>query len=240
MKINLTIIQAISLSIFLPSCFLAPIIGSGNVISENRELSTISSISIEGQASVKTEMGAVQSVSILTDDNIIHEIETVMENEKLVIRNKNNQFFLPTDGIQITVVLTTQLNDISISGTSQFSWVDANPIRTPDITLQISGTGDMHLSHTGTSMNLSISGSGTVDIHGSSQNATVMISGSGTYDADDYATVSTSMNISGTGSAYIFASGFLDCIISGTGSIYYYGTPAISTVRSGTGSVQPG
>jgi hypothetical protein len=262
MKFNIKLLAIGGL--FTISCGVFDIQGSGKIVSENRDLATISMIDISDEADVEAQMGAIQSLTITTDDNIIKDIETVVENGKLIIRNKKDRygyfkFFAPTKGIKITLTMVSQPSSIEISGSGKFNWVDVNPIQVSALILSISGSGNISLSHTGTSLDIMISGSGTVTVtstnttttadisgsgtitlDGSSSSATLTISGSGKYNAYNYSTVDTTINISGSGTAYVLASGTLTTSISGSGSVYYKGRPTVSSSGGGSGTVKPG
>ena len=221
------------------SCNIITEVGSGNIVTEERNLSTISSVCIEGSADVEAQMGDTQSVTITTDDNIVSNIDTVMENEKLIVRNKPFTMLYPTAGIKVKVILTSQLKNLCISGSGNFTWVDTNSIQMPDLTLDISGSGNMNLAHVGTSLTTTISGSGEVTISGSADNADLNISGSGNYNAFNYDTGASVVDLSGSGVAYVSARNTLTCTISGSGSVHYRGSPILDVTISGSGFVSP-
>lgn len=85
----------IIVALMLGACSFATIgfesvVGSGNVASENRNVSSFTSIVLLGSAHVEVTFGQSESVSIEADDNILPLVETIAKNNQLVIGNKSN------------------------------------------------------------------------------------------------------------------------------------------------------
>ena len=247
------------LLLFELGCSLFATPGSGTIISEDRTLGTFDQIRIEGQASLDVQYSTTQSITVTTDDNLIDMVETLIEGQTLVVRNRFGTWMSPTEGIQVKIVMTQQPSQVAISGTGDFTWTDTTAIDTADFSLFISGSGSATFTHTGstlaveisgsgsaditgthTSSSVNISGSGDVTLTGSSDTANLTISGHGNYRAFAYTTQNTDITISGSGSAEVYVTGVLNVSISGSGNVSYRGGPTLHINNSGTGIVTPG
>jgi hypothetical protein len=85
----------------------------------------------------------------------------------------------------------------------------------------------------------SISGSGKVDLAGRTQNFDLDLSGAGKATCYDLMSGNTKVEISGAGSAEVFASVKLEARVSGAGSVKYKGNATnVQQQISGAGSVK--
>jgi len=82
-----------------------------------------------------------------------------------------------------------------------------------------------------------ISGSGDIRLAGKVNCQTISISGSGNYRAGDCESQNTTVHVSGSGDATIWARGALEAHVSGSGDIGYFGSPQVNSHVSGSGSV---
>lgn len=110
---------------------------------------------------------------------------------------------------------------------------------TDNANLEITGSGIMTLYTDGqTTAQAAISGSGELNINGGTGNLDVNISGSGNFKGTTYSAERADITLSGAGSAYVQVNQALNATISGSGSIYYSGSPSITQIITGSGSVQ--
>jgi hypothetical protein len=63
------------------------------------------------------------------------------------------------------------------------------------------------------------------------------ISGFGDFKAKELQSKTANVNISGAGSATVWAEDELDATISGAGSVNYYGSPSVTKNVNGVGSI---
>jgi hypothetical protein len=92
MKINLFILSTVwflsgiftsgCIVIDLNGCSAQSVKGSGNVISESRQVTEFNKIRLEGQGKVVLTQGNQSSLKVTTDDNILPFIETGVKNGK--------------------------------------------------------------------------------------------------------------------------------------------------------------
>ncbi|NOZ45988.1 MAG: DUF2807 domain-containing protein [Chlorobi bacterium] len=215
------------------SCNLRYTKGSGNIITENREVAPFSEINLKGSGNIVLTQGTQQQIEIAADDNIIPLISTEVRNGTLIISTKGG-IIRPTKlNYDITI---PEISSLKISGSGR---IEGNEkISCEDLDLKISGSGNINLFVSAEEINAKISGSGKMKLKGASEDLEVKISGSGDLDAKDLLVENALIKVSGAGECYVNASENLNAHVSGSGNIYYIGNPDISTKISGSGSVQ--
>ena len=95
--------------------------GSGNIISENRELTNFSSISLIGRMDVNIKYFDKYNCTVISDENLIPYIKTEVLNNNLQISiNKN---YSSTEGIEVNVNVL-EYDEVSISGSGDIKIID--------------------------------------------------------------------------------------------------------------------
>ena len=84
---------------------------------------------------------------------------------------------------------------------------------------------------------MEMSGASETDLSGLANNVDIKISGAGDLDAKKLKTRNTSIDISGAGSAIVYAKKILNIEVSGAGSVKYKGNPKVKKIINGAGSV---
>ena len=188
--------------------------GSGNLITESRDLQSFSKISSEGIFEVKVYQGPEQSVEIRADDNVMDQVRTRVVNNELQLYLKEGFSYR---GITLEATITaTRLNGLFNSG-----------------------AGDMVITGVDEEGSFTIGnfGSGNISVEGSAADLTIRNEGSGDILAFDFHVENCSLNLEGSGSAEVHCTESLDVTIEGSGNVYYKGNPTVNTRISGSGSV---
>jgi hypothetical protein len=194
------------------SCILG-VEGSGNVITESREVSDFSEIVLGGSGRVMVEVTGTESLTIEAEDNIMPLLETTVSNGRL--RLDTNQSINPTVEIVYTIKAAT-LDGLAISGSGT---VQAEAID-------------------GTDFRADIRGSGNVTLEGMlSGLLSVSISGSGEFDGESLTAPAGDVDVSGSGNAVVNVTDTLDVSVSGSGDVQYLGQPSVDSDVSGSGNV---
>ncbi len=212
---RLTAFIVILFSVILNGCFGPTVSGSGHVISETRNVSGFSGVSLEGSGRMVIEQGGTESLTVTGDDNLLSHIETEVRGSTLVLGEKSGVRLSPSQDIvfKLTVRKLDSL-DVSGSGVAQAKGLQS------------------------AKMKIDISGSGEVSAEGSGDDLDVAISGSGRFRGDSLKSKRTRVDISGSGSAVVASSDTLNAFVSGSGSIEYVGDPQVHQDISGSGSVR--
>ena len=192
-------------------------VGSGKVVSEDRNVTGFTGISLRGSAEVEVSIGTSESVTVSADDNILPLIETRIEAGNLVIQTKPNTNITTSNPIRVVVVMKT-LERVSLSGSGK---IDVTRMSGKKLEVLLPGSGEISISGTADAVDISLTGSGTIS-------------------CADLKAYSVSASINGSGTISVYASSSLDASISGSGTIQYAGNPAdIKRTINGSGNIVP-
>lgn len=210
------VLALLVLSLTMASCIirLGPTVeGSGNLITESREVAGFNEIVLSGTGQVIVEVTGTESLTVEAEDNIMPELETVVRGGRLELGTKAN--IMPTRVIVYTIS-AAELDGVTLSGSGAVTvtGVDTSDFRTD------------------------ISGSGSVNVEGSaSGRLSLTISGSGVFDAEGLVAGDGRVDVSGSGRAVVNVTDNLVISLSGSGAVEYIGSPAVEIDNSGSGTV---
>ena len=196
------------------SCYnVNKIKGSGNITSENHELTNFSSINLIGSIDVNIKFSDKYNCTVVSDDNLIPYTKTEVINNNLQISiNKN---YSSTEGIEVNVN-SPEYDEVSISGSGDINIIDFK----------------------NDNLSLNISGSGYITANGEVQTLIAKISGSGDIISAELISKSATITINGSGNAKIWASDSISAQINGSGNIEYYGNPInVKSKINGSGDI---
>ena len=186
--------------------------GSGNVITESRDVSGFSEIALFGSGTVRVDVNGTESLTVEAEDNIMPLLKTEVRNGRLELSVESS--ISPTTDITYTVAA------VALDGVT------------------IAGSGDA--TATGIAADLfdvEISGSGRVEPTGTAASLVVEISGSGRYLGEGLEASIGTVRVSGSGEAVVNVTDDLDVDVSGSGGVQYVGEPTITESVSGSGRV---
>ena len=227
----LIVLIAASLACSIPLS-VTTVRGSGNVVTEAREVSGFDSVALSGLGQVIITQGDEESLTIETDDNLMRHIESNVRNGTLELGLARNTIPVPSQSI-IFRVSVPDLTALDSSGAGLF---EIDKLDTDRLKVTLSGAGDIKVdSLSATDLAVKISGAGNVDLAGQVGTQEIDMSGLGNYSAPDLESQTASVRISGAGGAVIWAQDTLDVEISGAGNVEYYGSPAVTKDISGAG-----
>lgn len=218
----------------LNGCSAKSIKGSGNVISESRQLPEFREIRLEGQGKVSLAQRSHSSLEVTTDDNILPSIKTEVNNGKLIISHEKGKNLKPTT-LNFTITVK-DLAGISIAGSGDI--IGDDEFDSARFYADIAGSGDIAIKMNSDRLESSISGSGSIHLSGSTNSYDARITGSGDVDAFEMRAKDSSVVITGSGNCRISASDKLRAKITGSGDVLYKGRPQIDQTITGSGSVK--
>jgi hypothetical protein len=156
------------------------------------------------------------SFSLTTDENLIPEIVTTMDGNRLKIETRSGNL-VPTDGIKI-VITSPGLNGADLSGALEFH---ASTLSGTTFALQTSGAVKSTLS-------------GKVD------RLLASLTGASKLDAAELLTNDVELSVTGAGEANVTASNLLRAAITGAGKVRYGGKPkTVEKQVLGAGEIEP-
>lgn len=217
-------IPAMLALVCLTSCLFSPkdddddnngncLTGSGATITETPDIGYFHSVAVGIEGNLNITQGTPAYLSIETHPNVMDELQVEVRDQVLEI-----DFDRCTSNIEKLEIDVTMpdINTIVFSGVGDLNGV--NDFELDDLTIVLSGVGNITLS-------------GEVD------NLTCVLSGVGNLYAFDLETSHCTLTISGLVDAEITVNDQLDVVISGSGVVYYKGSPSVTSSISGTGSI---
>jgi len=189
------------------------VVGSGQIINEDRDIAEFSSVDVSGSMNVRISRGERARCTVEGDDNIVPLVKTEVHGGKLKVFFERGVSIHRDVNVYLEVPLITR---VSLSGSGD---IDITDVTRDEVSLEIDGSGD--ISATGEVGTLSVE-----------------IDGSGNMRLFDLHAARASVEINGSGDVQINAGESLDCEINGSGDIRYAGNPESvrKTVR-GSGSI---
>ncbi len=230
------IFKRITFSIVLIFLFYAcmdTIDGNGIVKKEQREISSFNKIDISGGYEVIINQGNEEKLELEVDENLLEYIVSENKNNTLFISSKKSIQSAESLKLYITVV---NLESIDVSGAVELK--NKGTLTSTTLDIEISGAGNVILNLDVKNINMDMSGASETTLSGNANNFDIEISGAGKLNAKKLKTKSTNVDISGVGSAVVFAKKSLKVEISGAASVKYKGNPKIEKSISGAGSVK--
>ena len=208
--------------------------GSGNLVSEERQVSDFSRVSLEGVGDLEIVVGDTEALTIEAEDNIIGRIESYVSGDTLHIGFERFINAIPTRGITYTLTVK-DLNGVEVSG---YGDVYVASLTTDTMDIDVSGGGWIEMENlTADSLQVRLSGAGDFELSGMVDRQQVNLSGAGSYKAQDLKCRAAQIDISGAGSAQVWVTETLDVNLSGVGSLQYYGDATVDQNISGVGKV---
>ena len=217
----------------LNGCGRETVKGSGNLVSEERQVSKFNQIILKGTGKVTLTRGDRQYVKIRTDENIMSLIDTTVNNEKLEI--SHNAWNLRPTSLDFFITVN-DLKGVAVKGSGDITGNDR--FLCGDFYADVSGSGDIFLELETAQLESEVSGSGSIQLAGKSNSHDISITGSGKINAFDLETKTASVKITGSGDCKVNVSEKLRAKITGSGDVRYKGHPQISTKITGSGSVE--
>ena len=207
------IIPTAVLLFFVLGCSKDTIVGSGNLVSQEREVSSFDRINNNGIINIELNQGDSQFVEITADDNVIDRVRTEVVNGELLVYLDGDSF----RDIRINAVITTNsIKGIRNIGTGDVS--ASNILGNEDFTLYNSGTG-------------------TITLEGSANSLDVYNEGSGDIKAFEFPVDVAEVQLIGSGNCEVHCTDSMNVFIDGSGNVYYKGQPGIQVSIEGSGKV---
>ncbi|NMC47389.1 MAG: DUF2807 domain-containing protein [Chloroflexi bacterium] len=208
--------------------------GSGNLVSETREVSGFNGIILSGLGDLEIKVGDTESLTIEADDNVINHIESYVSGSTLHIGFERFFNIIPSGGISYTLTVK-DLNRIEVSG---YGDVYLASLDTDSLNVEVSGGGRIVIDDiTADNLTVNLSGAGDFNLAGTIERQKVNLSGAGSYNASDLQSREAEIDISGAGSAQMWVTDALDVNLSGVGSLQYYGDASVTQNISGIGKI---
>lgn len=210
--------------------------GNGVIKSEERSVSDFKNVDVSGAMKVYVSQGPVKPVKIEGDENLLQYIEVTQNGDQIEIGPRHGFNLNPTGDLKVYVTAPVY-NEIEVSGACDI--IGEMKISNPEnLSLGASGAGNITMDVDAPKLSAEITGSGSINLKGQTKDANLQLSGAAEAHCFDLLSENTTIDISGAGSADVYASVKLDASVSGAGSVNYKGNASdVKQHVSGAGSV---
>lgn len=181
--------------------FGSKIVGSGNMITENRNIEDFKGVKVSGILSVEVTQSEKTSVVVEADDNIAQTIRTEVRNGVLSVWSDKK--FKSENKVTVRVS-SPSIESLETSGIAQINFESANV----------------------ESLDLDSSGASNISVSGTAKSARLNMSGASNIQALKLNTESVRVNGSGASSAEISVSESINAHLSGASDLSYKGNPS--------------
>jgi len=209
--------------------------GDGNLVTKSFEADYFHSIELKGAFNVTLGEGERAHVTLETDSNLHELIEIYVEQNILYVSGYGEQALKPTK-MDVSIVYP-DLHRVNVSGACKIT--SPGKVVTDELVFDLSGASDIELELTVNKLTTRVAGAANIHLMGNAQNHSIDLAGASNLKAEKLITESTSINLSGAGSATVYASSILNASMSGFGRIHYHGNPTETNInKSGFGTIR--
>jgi hypothetical protein len=209
------------------------IYGSGNVVSDEREIENFTELKVSSGIDVIIRQGKEISLELEADDNLHEAIITrVVDNTLKIYTDKN----IRRARSKKVYLVYTDLNSIRISSAGDVK--GENTLEADHLDIDLSSAGDLDLDIEAEKVTCDISSSGDARLSGKADMLVASLSSAGDLYAYDLRTRKADVSCSSAGDARVYASEEFNLRSSSAGSIYYKGDGQVINSRtSSAGSI---
>lgn len=215
---------------------LGHIVGSGNVVTEEFDLSDFTAINVGGGFEVEISQSTSYSAHITADDNMFDYIEVFKTDDTLTIRMRWGYSYESAKARdRPTKITMPALYKLRFSGGTHGEIEDVSSSH--EFVVSLSGgsalEGDFTTSE---DAHFDLSGGSTVSLDGAANDLTIDVSMGSHLDLSDFTIHNAAVDLSGGSEATINLDGRLDADLSGGSHLFYIGNPTMGDIDTSGGS----
>ena len=175
--------------------------GSGNVITEKRDVQNFDRVDLKGIGNLTIIQGSEESLTITADENLMQYITSKVVNGTLEIGMEPNVSLIPSHKMDYKLVVKS-ISGIQLSG---FGNIDSEGLTGDYMEVKLSGSGDLNIGTIESkSLLVRISGFGNFDSKSiKAKTPTIEITGSGDINVEKLEADDLSVKISGFGNTIL-------------------------------------
>lgn len=210
------------------------IVGSGNVITENRPISGIDRVSMTISGNLEIQQGATESLTVSGEDNVLPLLLTEVRGDELVIRWKSNTS-IQTHRPPLIKLTVKNLREVNFSS---FGKVTVGSITTGDFLLTLSSSGDIEIDGIqADKITANLSSSGNALIKGRASQLDLRVTSSGSFQGGDLQVQRAQVRVSSSGNVTVWVVEDLVANITSSGDVAYYGSPSVKQTITSSGNL---
>ena len=209
------------------------IVGNGKVETRNEKVGDFTRLEISGNFHVYLEPSDKPYLRMEMDENLYDIVKVNNDGPTLRIETRLNILQARQKNLYIGI---KGLERMELSGAIKM--VSDSVLRLESLNILITGAGRLDFEIEAKSLKIELSGAAECDFRGKVDDLRIHLSGAGDFDALDLLANRVEVDLSGAGSARVYAKEKLDVSISGVGTVRYRGEPEIQRNVSGLGSLK--
>lgn len=226
------VLTAILLIILMAAC-QGGIVGNGKVETRNEKVGDFDRLVINGNFHVYLEQTDTPYLKLEMDENLLDITRITEEGSTLRIETKVNIIQAREKNLFIGV---KDVEKFDLGGAVKME-ADST-LKLPNLSIVASGAVRLDFAIETEKLHIDVAGASEIDLRGKVDQLRMQLSGAGDLDAYDLMTRDVEIDLSGAGSARVYATESLDVSISGAGSVRYRGEPKLHKNISGLGSLK--
>lgn len=251
------LLTGVTSGLLLAACAFGPlrvIVGSGNVVSQEMDLSDFERVNVGSAFQVEIRHDDGYRVTLEVDEKVLPYLRVVKEGNTLKIGLERG-VTLTGNATLRGILSLPNLTGVEASGASS---VDVSGFRsTADLTIhasgaseisgaidggnadfEASGASEIQLQSTVQDASIEATGASKITLNGSGQNLTITASGASPVDLAEFPAKDAKIEASGASNVTVQLTGTLDAQASGASHVYYIGSPTLGKVKtSGASSI---
>ena len=209
--------------------------GTGDVVTEEREVSGIRKVVLSNQGDLEITVGDQESLVVEAQSDLLEYIETDVRGGTLEIGTRDGVNMMNTQPIRYLLTVK-ELEGLTVNSSGG---IKAPELQAKSFSVQISSSGPVVIEALyADKLDVGISSSGDVMIQGGEvTNLDANISSSGNLEMQDVPVQTAKVSVTSNGDARINVSDELSGNISSSGNIYVQGNPQVDVSTSSSGKV---
>jgi hypothetical protein len=235
-SLSLTAIVLVTISFVSGACIgNYTYIDPGDLVKEEREVSSFNSIEIGGAFEVILTQGDKEALFIEAGENIIDKILTEVSGNTLKVYTERGCCKNPG---KMAIYLTfVDMELMDISGACEL--VNEGVLNLDYLEMDLSGASEISMNMDLEKLEMDLSGASEIDFEGSCGQVYIDASGASELDAFNFKVSSMFIDASGASDCKIYVTDELQIDASGATTVRYKGDPEISMSKSGVSSIKP-
>lgn len=219
------------LSVLVLAACIPGIAGSGRVVTEDRTVPAWTKLAVHNGMTVTTSVGT-PSLTVRTDDNLLGYIETFVEGDTLVVRQRPGTALYST--VAEVFISNPALESVEVTGGSHLVGV-----ATPTMEFRMTVSGGSHAEVVGLSsdwMRFDTSGGSHATASGGVRELVLVDSGGSHVNAASLTASIATVNVSGGSHLDLTVSNTIEGDVSGGSHVTVYGRPPVTRLSVTGGS----
>ena len=218
----------------LSSCVFHCVKGSGNMVTDNHQVSDFNRIYIEGGFKVVLKQDSSLTLKITADDNLLKYIKVSVDDHRLHVYSKKN--FCSSGELTLNIGVKN-LEEIKGSGAVDIT-ADGKLV-TRDINFKFSGASKVNLELNAANVTTHSSGATEMNLKGQATSHYIELSGVGKINALDFVVGSCEIHSTGAGHCDVNVLNSINVHSTGASEVRYRGNPtSISNDKTGASSLK--